>query len=66
MKQPQVTKIVKKDSEGKKYSVYKIKVGGFNIRVTDKKVAHIDIDDLSVYIDNSTNERLIYTQINLN
>jgi hypothetical protein len=66
MKQPQVTKIVKKNSEGEKYSIYEIKVGSFNIRVSDKEAAHIDIDDLSVYIDNSTNERLVYTQINSN
>ena len=60
MKHPRVTKIVTENSVDKKY---KIKVGKFTIIVTNKEVLAIEIGDLSVYIDNSTNERLVYTQI---
>ena len=46
---------------GEIYSKYEVKIEDFIFKIIDNKKCFIDIDDISIYIDNSENKNIVVT-----
>ena len=65
-KLPIVKETIIENSNGIYQNKYEVKIEDFTIKIMDYKKAFIDIDDISIYIDNSENKNIVVTSKHVN
>jgi hypothetical protein len=65
-KLPIVKETIIENSNGIYQNKYEVKIEDFTIKIMDYKKAFIDIDDISIYIDNSENKNIVVTSKKVN
>lgn len=63
---PVVKETLIENLNGEIQSKYEVKIEDFIIKIIDSKKCFIDIDDISIYIDNSENKNIVVTYKHFN